>query len=199
MIKSKSCKTSFILCLPVFFLLIGCAVMPYPDKFIQLNRERYVCNVDSAPYKKLHGKRILLASITDNSNNTTNLAYYNPKRTIGYDLYYSTRSMQQPVVSYFWYSLKKAFECTGVRIEESGPIYDAELTLTFNSLTDEKIIFSAVLTKIGKLLYEKEYIVVMPKVQKEEDSILEQRAYSMLDSIVRAILSDPYFQKAFDD
>jgi len=187
---------SYLLCLPLMiFMLIGCAT-PYPSKLVQLNRERYVCKVDTASYSKLQGKRILLSTIIDKSKNTTNLFYYNPKQTIGYEMYYSSYSQMQPVVSYFWYSLKKAFECAGIKVEEYGLAYDAELSLTFSSLTDEEIKFTAVLLKIGKWLYTRDYLVTMPEVQTDENSILEQRAYGMLDSIVTAILSDLNFQKA---
>jgi hypothetical protein len=191
MMKSTSRKTIFILSLLVIFLmLIGCSTH---------GKVVYLCKIDPAPYSKLSGKQILLSTIKDNSKNTTNFYYYNPKQTIGYELYYSPHGMMQPVVSYFWYSLKKAFECAGVRIEESGPVYNAELSLTFNSLTDEEIKFTAVLTKIGKLLYTRDHVVTTPKVQTDENSILEQRAYGMLDLIVASILNDPDFQKAFNN
>jgi hypothetical protein len=175
MMKSTSRETIFILCLLVIiFTIMGC-VTPYPNKLVQLNRERYVCKADPAQFNKLQGKRILLSTIIDNSKNTTNLFYYNPKQTVGYELYYSSSSAMQPVVSYFWYSLKKAFECVGIRIEEYGLAYDAELSLTFTSLTDEEIKFTAVLIKMGKWLYTRDYVVSMPKVQTDENSILEQR------------------------
>jgi hypothetical protein len=100
-------------------------------------------------------------------------------------------------VSYFWYALQKGFECAGVKIEEGGPVYDAELTLTIKSLTDEEITFQALLTKMGQLVCNKDFVIRMPKVETNEQSVLEQRAYRMLDSIVTTILSDPDIQKAF--
>lgn len=184
--------------LVISFMFVGCATSN-PDKMVQLNRTEYMCKINPAPYSKLQGKRILLSTIIDNSKNTKLFNYYNPQMTIGYELYYSSRSNMQPVTSYFWYALKKAFECAGLRIEEYGPVYDAELTLTFTSLTDEEIQFTALLTKTGKLSYTKEYVVSMPKVQTHESSILKQRAYGMLDSIVVTMLNDPDFQKCFYD
>ena len=104
--------------------------------------------------------------------------------------------MQQPVVSYFWYALKKGFECAGIRIFSYG-LYDAELSLIFKSLTDEEIKFTMIVTKIGKLIYQHDYVIKMPEAQSKDHAVLEQRAYGMLDSIVRTILDDPDFQKAF--
>jgi hypothetical protein len=37
----------------------------------------------------------------------------------------------------------------------------------------------------------------MPEAQSKDHAVLEQRAYGMLDSIVRTILNDPDFQKVF--
>ena len=191
-------KAAAVICLPVIiFVLIGC--VPFPNKMIQLNRERYVCKIDPAPYGQLQGKRILLSTIIDKSKNTTNFNYYNPKQTIGYEIYYSSYSQMQPVVSYFWYSLKKGFECAGVGIDEHGLNYDAELALTINSLNDEEIQFTATLSRKQNWLYKRDYVVRIPAVHADESSTLEQRAYGMLDSIVIAILNDEYFQRALQE
>jgi hypothetical protein len=82
-------------------------------------------------------------------------------------------------------------------IEEYGPVNDADLSLTFLSLTDEEIRFRALLTRQGTQAIEKEYTVTMTKVQMYEKALLEDRAYRMLDAIVATILNDPDFQKAF--
>lgn len=183
-----------ILCLLVISsVMIGCG--PVPATLVNLNRERYVCKIDPSKFSQYQGKRILLSTIIDESKNTSNLYFYNPEQTIGYQLYYSSRSMQQPVVSYFWYALQKAFECGGIRIEERGPIYDAELSLVFKSLLEMKK-YNSLLTKKGSLLYSKRYEIRMPEVGTRNVDILEQRAYGMLDSIVTTILSDPDFQNA---
>lgn len=177
-------------------VMTGCA--PYARLVVPLNRESYVCRNDPGQFALFQGKRILLTTIRDESKNTSNLAYYNPDGTVGYQLFYSSdHSIQQPVVSYFWYALKKGFECAGVRIEEYGPIYDAELSLTFLSLTDEEIQFRALLIREGALALRKEYAVTAPKVPAIKRDLLEDRSYRMLDAIVATILNDPEFRKAF--
>lgn len=176
--------------------MTGCA--PYARMVVPLNREKYVCKNDPAKFTLFQGKRILLTTIRDESKNTSNLAYYNPEGTVGYQLFYSSRhEVQQPVVSYFWYALKKGFECVGVRIEEYATIFDAELSLIFLSLTDEEIQFRTLLTRKGVLTLQKEYAVTMPRVATVDKDLLEERAYRMLDAIVATILNDPDFQKAF--
>jgi hypothetical protein len=176
------------------FLLLGCG--PVVTKTVQLNRDRYVCKIDAARYADIEGKRVLLHSIIDESKNTTNLTYYNPERTTDYELLYSSsHTWRQPVVSYFWYALKKGFQCAGIRIEEAGPVYDAEFWMTINSLTDEEMKFRLVMTKRGAALHQKDYVVTVPRTQSRELSVLEQRGYSMLDSIVDIILSDPHVKE----
>jgi len=176
--------------------LIICGCGPYATNIVDLNRDKYVCKINPAQFNNFQGKRFLLSTIIDESKNTTNLGYYNPDKTIGYRLSYSESSVQQPVVSYFWYALKKGFECAGIRIFSYG-LYDAELSLIFKSLTDEEIKFTMIVTKIGKLIYQHDYVIKMAEAQSKDHAVLEQRAYGMLDSIVRTILDDPDFQKAF--
>ena len=195
--NSRYQKIFFVSCM-LFTIVIVCSCGPTTSTVVKLNREKYDCKINADQFIKFKGKQILLASIEDKSTNTSNLAYYNPERTVGYQLFYSSaNSWSQPVVSYFWYALQKGFECAGVKIEESGPIYNAELNITLNSLTDEEIKFRLLLTSTGRLVYQKDYVVSMPKVETNEQAVLEQRAYRMLDSIVITILSDPDFQKAF--
>jgi len=177
--------------------LIICGCGPYTNNIVDLNRDRYVCKIDPAQFNNFQGKRILLSTIIDESKNTSNMGYYNPEKMIGYRLYSGENTLQQPVVTYFWYSLKKGFECAGIRIEEHGLVYDAELSLIFKSLTDEEIKFTMLLTKAGKIMYQQDYVVKMPEAQSKDHAVLEQRAYGMLDSIVKTILNDPDFQKAF--
>jgi hypothetical protein len=177
-------------------MMAGCA--PYARVVVPLNRDKYICRNDPGKFTLFQGKRILLTTIRNESKNTSNLAYYNPDNTVGYALYFSSdHSIQQPVPSYFWYALKKGFECVGVVIEEYGPVYDAELSLTFLSLTDEEIRFRALLSRQGTQALEKEYRVTMPAVPTFDKALLEDRAYRMLDAIVATILNDPDFQKAF--
>lgn len=195
MMKSKNKRTSFIICLFVISATLWGCVPLTVDNLVDINRERYVSKLDPLKFEQYHGKRILLSTIEDETENE-NFYYYNPQRTIAYKLNYSDSSMQQPIASYYWYALKKAFQSAGIKVVEHSPYYDAELTLTLNSLTDEEIQFEIDLIKNDKLAYNKYHIVRIPNVEASSDEILEKRAYAMLDSIVTVILNDPNFQKA---
>lgn len=195
--KLKGIKVYFIAYFLIVFFIIGCG--PVVNTTVMLGRDNYVSKIKPEDYKVLQGKRILFHSIIDQSTNTSNLAYYNPEKTIGYKLYYKApgEGMSQPVVSFFWYALKKGFDHTGIIIEESSPIYDAELIMTFRSVTDREIIFDVLFTQMGRKLYTKTYSVKSPNIPTEDVSVLEQNAYDMIDSIVKTILDDPDFKKMF--
>jgi hypothetical protein len=189
-------NTAYILCLSVLSsMIIGCGG-PLVSTMVDLNRERYICKIDQSQFREYRGKRIFLTGLVDESKNTSNFHYYNPKQTIVYNLFYSSTSMPQPVVSYYWYALQKAFECVGIKVDNGESYSDAELSLTFKSLTDEEIQFDAGLIKNKRLSYSKIYVVKMPIVETNKVAVLEQRAYGMLDSIVTTILNDPDFNKA---
>ena len=105
--------------------------------------------------------------------------------------------MPQPVVSFFWYALQKGFDHVGIIIEESAPFVDIELTMILRSVTDREINFDVFFTRMGRLIYEKNYLVKTPYVQTTNNFVLEQRAYGMIDSMIKTILEDPNFKKMF--
>jgi hypothetical protein len=190
-------KVHFIACVLIVIFIVGCG--PTANTIVQLGRQKYISHINPEDYKTVQGKRILFSSIIDKSTNTENLGYFNPERTVGYQLFYGLpdQGMPQPVVSFFWYALKKGFDHAGIIIEESSPIYDAELTMTFRSVTDREINFDVIFSRLGGLFYQKNYSVKNPNGQTTDKSVLEQRAYSMIDSMVKTILDDPDFKKMF--
>ena len=194
---SKWFKVYFTVYFLIIIVMVGC--VPYANTFVQLGREKYVSQVNPEDYKMVRGKRILFNSMEDKSTNTHNLGYFNPERTVAYHLYYGLpdQGMPQPVVSFFWYALKKGFEHAGIIIEESSAIYDAELTIIFRSITDREINFNVIFSRVGVLFYQKNYSVITPEVQTTDKSVLEQHAYSMIDNMVKVILDDPDFNKMF--
>ncbi len=185
----------FAACVLIAIFVLGCG--PVVSTTVKIGRDNYMPKVKADDYKALHGKKILFHSILDKSANTSNLSYYNSEKTIGYDLYYRSpgEGMAQPVVSFFWYALKKGFDHAGIIILESSPVYDAELTMSFQSVTDREIMFDVLFTRGGKLIYTKTYSVNSSGVQTEDVSVLEQRQYDMLDAIVKTVLDDPDFSK----
>ena len=193
--RLKRFKVYFAAYVLIIIFIVGCA--PMANTVVELNRERYSPNINLENYKFYSGKTILFSSIIDKSG-TPNLAYYNPDKTVGYWFFYtSSSSMNQPVISFFWYALQKGFEKAGLNIVTAGPVYDAELTIIFTSLTDKEIQFDTLGTKMGTLLYKKHCIVSTPDVQTTDTTVLEKRAYDMIDSMVKTILDDPNFKKMF--
>lgn len=196
--KRTGCRVSFIVCALLVIFIVGCA--PMTNTIVTLGRDNYVPQLNPNDYKQFHDKQILFHSIKDQSANTSNLAFYNPERTVGYSLYYKrpNEGMAQPVVSFFWYALKKGFDHIGIIIEESSPIYDAEMNMTFRSVTDREIKFHVLFTKLGKKFYEKTYSVKTPDVRTDDAAVLEKQAYGMIDAMVKAIVDDPDFKRMLD-
>lgn len=176
-------------------LITACA--PVTNTVVTLSRDRYTPKLNLDDYKIYNDKTILLSSIEDKSG-TPNMWYYNPDKTVGYQLFYaSSSSINQPVVSFFWYALQKGFEHTRINIVTTGPVYNIELSITFTSLSDKEVQFDVVASKRGRLLYNRHHIVRTQDMQTTDTTVLENRAYEMIDAMVKAILDDPEFRKIF--
>lgn len=191
--RFKCCLAAWVM---IMISLAACGPLMV-NTVVPLSRESYVPQINPEDYKLMRGKRVLFHGITDQSRNTSNFAYYNPGRTVGYELYYTlpNEGMPQPLISFFWYALKKGFEQAGIIIEDTSPIYDVELLLVFRSLTDREIQFDAQVRRAEKPVYEKSYAVKSPEVATADSAVLEKRAYGMMDAMVKTILGDPDFQK----
>jgi len=69
--------------------------------------------------------------------------------------------------------------------------------LTFFSLTDREFKFTVVLRKKEFLLFKKQYTVEMEESTTMDKTILEKKAYQLIDLTLQTILRDEEFQKAF--
>lgn len=189
-------KVHLIAYVLIIIFMAGCSPSVVKT-VVPLSRENYVSQINPDDYKEIRGKRILFHGITDESTNTSNFFYYDPARTVGYQLYFSIpeKGMPQPLISFFWYALQKGFERAGLIIEDTSPTFDAELLMTIRSLTDREINFDVQLKGKTELIYEKKYVVTTPDLETTDKFFLEKRAYGMLDSIVKTVLDDPDFKK----
>jgi hypothetical protein len=191
-------KVCFIVCSVLMLFIIGCG--PMTSTTVTLARDKYIPQLNPDDYKHFHGKQIIFHSINDQSANTSNLAFYNPEKTIGYSLYYKqpNEGMAQPVVSFFWYALKKGFDHIGIIIADASPTFDAEMFMTFRSVTDREIKFHILFTKLGRKFYEKTYTVTASDVRTDDIAVLEKRAYGIIDAMVKTIADDPDFKRMLD-
>ena len=131
-------------------------------------------------------------------SNITNFYYLSADKTVGYTLYYTLDKMQQPVVSFFWYALQKAFEDIGIVVKEEAPLKNIpQLNLKILTLTDQEAKFRVKLFRNGALLLEKEIVAVQKYPPTKDIPELEKRQYVFIDSMAGAILSDPDFKREF--
>lgn len=182
------------------FLMIGCTgTQPHTDLIVKVSRHIYSPNIDISKHAEYRGHVMILDSIEVAEHpDITNFYYLNPDQSIGYILYYSHTSMQQPVASFFWYALEKAFESVGIQIKYSGPLKNvAELHLKILTLTDQEANFRVSLLRNGLLLLQKDIQVLQKLPVTTDAEELEKRQYAFLDLMVDTILSDPDFKREF--
>lgn len=165
---------------------------------VSVSRDKYMPLLQSTMFPEYKGQIIIFDSIEIDAPEVTNFYYLNEDKTVGYTLFYTSNGIQQPVVSFFWYALQKAFETIGIQVKESGLVKNAvRLNLKIMSLTDQKAIFKVSLLRNGYLIMQKDITVIKKFPPTKDISELSKRAYEYIDYIAASILSDPDFKREF--
>ncbi|MEW6670187.1 MAG: hypothetical protein AB1427_00705 [Thermodesulfobacteriota bacterium] len=190
----------FIILILSLFIISGCAgTLPNTDINVRVSRHLYSPNLTPSKYAEYNGKIMIFDSVDVSEHpDITNFYYHNKDKTIGYTLFYSPGSMQQPVSSFFWYALQKTFESIGITIKEAGPLKNIpQFHLNILSLTDQEAKLQISLSRNGLLLIQKEIIIFQKLPLTKDLDELEKRQYSYLDLMVETILNDPDFKRDF--
>ena len=178
-------------------ILLSCQT-PAGTLNVLISKDLYQPSLDPSRYADYKGQIIIFDSIDIEAPDVTNFYYLNEDKTVGYTLSYAPYGMQQPVVSFFWYALQKAFVNIGIDIREAGPIKNAaQLHLKIMYLTDQEAKFAVSLSRNGLLLLQK-IIISSKKFPPTKDvPDLQKRSYEFIDHIAETILSDPDFKREF--
>lgn len=182
----KYLRNSSVLIIYSIFVLNACG----PETLVQLSQTKYKPSFSTANFSDYKGCRINLVSFTNDAQNTNIWHYYNPDRTIYYEV-------QQAVHSYLWYTFRDAFRYAGIGVYEDSPhdgIHDFQLTML--SLNDQFFDFRVKLLKDGFMIMNKDFSVKMDSVKSKDASALEKNAYALIDKSVITILNDPEFHNA---
>ncbi len=191
----KLISKPLILALSVL-LLLSCT--PMAGTIVQVSRDRYMPSMILPELAEYRGQTMIFDSIVVESKDVHNFYYFSPDREIGYVLLYSPQHMQQPVASFYWYALQKAFLNAGIKVKEGGPLKNApELRLSINSLTDQDAELTVSLSRNGVLLVQKNIKVSMPMPPTKDIPELEKRSYLFLDKIAVTVLTDPDIKREF--
>ena len=190
-------KNMHILALLFIFLTLSCAPMGVIT--VQVSRDHYKPQLEQSKYTEYKGQWLSFDSIDVSEDpNITNFYYLSSDKTIGYTLYYTLDSMPQPVVSFFWYALQKAFEDVGIVVKVEAPLKNIpQLNLKILTLTDQEAKFRVRLLRNSVLLLEKEIIAEQKYPPTKDIPELEKRQYIFIDSMANAMLTDPDFKREF--
>jgi hypothetical protein len=166
---------------------------------VTLWRNKYNPNIVPTISELYKDQKVFLASVVDETKDTTNFYYYSPDRSVAYGFYYDEKSWKQPLVSFFWYAYQKSFESVGMIVEENNPSKDSpELSITFKSFQSDRLVYQVFLvSKTRGINLYKEYMVTMTPITTNDTAALEKAAYEMIDKTVYTVLADPEFQKVF--
>jgi hypothetical protein len=197
--KMKRDASFFILStLILSSLLLFSCLAPPTGIIVKVNRENYQPRIKPSVYDEYKGRIMLFDSIDIEAPNVENLYYLSEDKTIGYTLLYTAERMPQPVVSFFWYALQKAFTDIGINVKEDLLIKNApQIHLNILYLTDQNAKFKLSLLRNKHLLMQKEISVSNKFPPTKNISELEKRSYEFIDLIAEAILSDPDFKREF--
>jgi len=187
-----------LFCIPALLtFIISCASGASTN--VTVWRNKYNPNVVPSISELYKGHKVFLASVVDETKDTTNFYYYSPDRSVAYGFYYDEKSWQQPLASFFWYAYQKTLQSVGIIVEENNPSKDSpELLITFKSFQSDRLVYQVFLvSKTKGTNFYKEYTVTMPSLTANDTAALEKAAYEMIDKTIYAFLSDPEFQKVF--
>jgi hypothetical protein len=192
--KMKRKTTTFV----IFILILLACATPTGTINVSISRDLYQPGLDPSTYNEYKRQIMIFDSMDIVAPDVTNFYYLSEDKTVGYTLSYTSTGLQQPVVSFFWYALQKAFVHIGIDIREGGPIINAaQLNLKIMSLSDQEAKFTLTLSRNGLLLLKK-IIIVSKKFPNTKDvSELQKRSYEFIDHIAETILSDPDFKREF--
>lgn len=201
-----------ILCISAL-LLAGCA----SGTKIVLTQEKYSPSFRAADYGRYKGKKLVLASFTNQAQNTKTYNYFSPDGKLNYE---GNVSLENLYLSGF----TKAFRYIGVTLVDY--IYDedyryrsgyrhgwwwghpgpggyraprgvAEFQFTLLSMTDQEFTFKIAVFRDGQTKLDKDLTVKMAPAATDNAADLEKRGYRMVDLAFTTIMRDRDFQRVF--
>ena len=186
----------------LFLLLTSCQITTVnlntdlKDYNVQLYLKEYTPKF-SGPIPVYKGRKMCLANIRNDAQNTTNFSYYSKDNKVQYLLSNQANTHIQLIPSFFWYAYQKAFEHAGIQTFPRCGTDMPELWIIFKSFDDEELRFRIALYENRETIVEKELTISLPPVENRSPEVLKNRAYEMIDLTITTILKDSGFQAGF--
>lgn len=187
-------RAVILLCLSLV-LLSACAIRKNPTIFVDVYHSIYQPKFDPAAFADYKGKAIVFDSIRNEAGNTTMLGYYSWDRNVRYTMNYAVGRMSQPMESFLWYALQKAFAHAGITATNENLPDKLDLHLTVLSLDDREAKLQMQVFRAGKTVVQKTITATQNLPPTTDVSELENRTYKYIDILAVAVLSDPDFKK----
>jgi len=161
--------------------------------YIWVQQQRYIPNLP-AELQAYRDRPIYLGDFVNEAANTGTWYYYSPDQMVTYET-------APEVESYMRLCFAKAMSTLGMVVLIDPPVTQDPtlpmLTATIISWDDYAIHFQVVLTRYMQAVFQQEYRIEVQRIETVDPTILEDRAYRIMDMVVAGMLADPGFQSAF--
>ncbi len=172
----------------VSFIIVSFAVFAGCGRNIYLSDDGYNPGASVKNIKGYKNAQINLGSFQNYAAKSKRYAYFSADKSVSY----KTNNL---LPDYMWYCFKKAFEETGMKVNEIDEA--PSLYLIINDINDTGVKCDINLYSMDDLEFIKEIVVNSPGAAGTAESspeFLEQNAYSMMDAVIAAILNDKGFK-----
>ena len=177
------------LCVIIGVILTGCR----GTVKVSLNNFNPAFTEDYSAYK---GKPVYLMNFDNQANDTSVWYYYSPDKKFSY-------SIDDTIHNYFWYAFQNAFTKAGMGVSnvDNPDLTAPAMWITLLSITDASYRVRLTVQKKGITVFTEKYTLQeLPPAEKDRSlPALEERAYSMTNRLIGAIMKDPGFRKALTE
>jgi hypothetical protein len=161
--------------------------------YIWVQQERYIPNLP-VELQSYRDRPIYLGDFVNQAANTGTWYYYSPDQVATYET-------APELESYMRLCFAKAMGSLGMVVLLDPPVTQDPtlpmLTATIISWDDYAIHFQVTLTKYMQAIFQQEYRIEVQRIETADITVLEDRAYRIMDMVVAGMLADPGFQGAF--
>jgi hypothetical protein len=165
--------------------LTGCA---RPSIFLNA----YSANLPQTA-KGYQGVRVNLGGVENDAWDTTIWYYYSDNSRLVYE-------GAPTLADFFEDAFQRAFMAAGMDVSRQGfvPPGRPNLEFTMKSVSEERFVFDLTVYRGRTAVYTRTYRVLepVPPAGRRDEAALEERAYRMVNTLVRQILTDPHFRRA---
>ena len=181
------------------FTLGGCQTLS-----VYLYSDNYIPRI-SPDLGIYNNKSIVLKDVVNKTANSSRRYFSAPDNSVYYYVpkhYLGPYGSAPDMAIFFKKVILKAFDELGIIVPdgEQANTKTPALEFTLLTITDEKFHFQCTLYYSNRPVFKKNYIVTEPRPGEDgriSVTVMEKRAYKMIDRLVQSVLNDLEFKKAY--